>query len=67
MVKRKATQKQLKARANFKKNIAKAKLIKKRHPNMKFSSAIKIAYGKKKEPKKGKKKAKRKVKRKAKK
>ena len=58
------TKKQVQARKRFKEKIKKAKTIKKRHPNMKFSTAVKIAYGKKAEPKKSKRKTKRKIKRK---
>ena len=45
------TQKQIQAQKKFKEKIKKAKAIKKKHPNMKFSTAVKIAYGKKAEPK----------------
>lgn len=43
------TAKQTAARKKFKEKVNKAKVIKARHPNMKFSTAIQIAYGKKKE------------------
>ena len=45
------TQAQLKARKKFKANVKKAKAIQKRHPNMKYQTAVKIAYGKISEPK----------------
>ena len=45
------TAKQKQAQAKFKKKVAEAKRIKARHPNMKFSTAVKIAYGKQQEPK----------------
>ena len=45
------TQAQLNAQKKFKANVKKAKAIKKRHPNMKYQTAVKIAYGKITEPK----------------
>ena len=63
-------QAQLKAWKKFKEKVKKAKAIKKRHPNMKYTTAVKIAYGKMAEPKckttkcKGKKKTKKRAARK---
>lgn len=45
------TQKQVAVRKKFKEKAKKAKAIKSRHPNMKYSTAVKIAWGKMSEPK----------------
>lgn len=45
------TQKQIAVRQKFKEKFDKAKAIKSRHPNMKYSTAVKIAWGKMAEPK----------------